>query len=277
MPPPSGDRNESVKNHYELLEVDVGAPVEAIKHAFRQQIARYHPDKVQHLGRELQELAATRTAELTEAYRVLSHPDQRRAYDQLLDLSRTGDVRTPPASPPSPSPAEAPGAAPARPSGEARDPGQRFSQERTRRDEYVRRAVVDRFRQAVIAELGQADAPDVRGFDLAFVPRARLFSRQHPPRVLGRFVGRVDGAALSEVWMHAAAWTKEEVCVFLMGSELATARELAEATAGQRDRVKGRHIVVIPVDVRDWQALVPNAAPPLVRAVLARLRSSIGR
>ncbi|MDE3156115.1 MAG: J domain-containing protein [Acidobacteriota bacterium] len=261
-----------MKNHYELLEIDPGAPVEAIKHAFRQQIARYHPDKVQHLGRELQELAATRTAELTEAYRILSDPDKRRQYDQLLDLSRTSTAAAP-APPAGTATPPAPAATPAPAPGAARERGARFSHERTRRDEFVRRAVVERFKQAVIAELGQADLPVVRGFDLAFVPRAKLFSRQRPPRVLGRFVGRVDGSSLEEAWGLAAAWTKDEVCVFLMGPELATARELAEATASQRDRVRNRQITVVPVDARDWQALVPNTAPPLVHAVLTRLRS----
>lgn len=269
----------SVKNLYELLEVEPAAPVETVKHAFRQQIARYHPDKVQHLGGELQELAARRTAELTEAYRVLSDPERRRAYNQLLDLSRTGAAAAPAAGPASSPPADS-GPQAGAPEAEAADtapPGRhRFSQERTRRDEFVRRAAVNRFSQAVIGELGQADTAAVRGFDLAFVPRARLFSRQHHPRVLGRFVGRVDATTLAEAWTHAAAWTKDEVCVFLMGSELAPARELAEATAGLRDRVRHRHIVVVPVDARDWQALVPNAAPPFVRAVLTRLRKAAG-
>ncbi len=265
----------SVKNLYELLEVDPAAPVETVKHAFRQQIARYHPDKVQHLGRELQELAATRTAELTEAYRVLSDPERRRAYDQLLDLSRTGAAAEPASSRPTDSGPQA--AAPEAEAADTAPPGRhRFSQERTRRDEFVRRAAVDRFSQAVIGELGQADTAAVRGFDLAFIPRSRLFSRQHHPRVLGRFVGRVDATTLAEAWTNAAAWTKDEVCVFLMGSELAPARELAEATAGQRDRVRHRHIIVVPVDARDWQALVPNAAPPFVRAVLTRLRKAVG-
>ena len=49
-----------------------------MKRAFRLQIARYHPDKVQHLGQEFQAMAAERAAELTEAYRVRTD-DGRRA------------------------------------------------------------------------------------------------------------------------------------------------------------------------------------------------------
>ena len=46
------------KTHYELLGVAADAPAEEIKHAFRREIAKYHPDKVQHLGQEFQDIAA---------------------------------------------------------------------------------------------------------------------------------------------------------------------------------------------------------------------------
>ncbi len=61
------------KSYYELLDLPPTASSEDIKKAFRQQIARYHPDKVQHLGKEFQDMAADRAAELTEAYRILSN------------------------------------------------------------------------------------------------------------------------------------------------------------------------------------------------------------
>src|SRR6185295_5161991 len=65
-----------------MLSVARDAPADEIKKAFRVEIARYHPDKVQHLGEEFQEMAATRAAQLTEAYRTLMSPDLRAAYDQ---------------------------------------------------------------------------------------------------------------------------------------------------------------------------------------------------
>ena len=55
------------KNHYEVLEVAPTAPADEIKRAFRAQIALYHPDKVHHLGKEFQEMAAGRATALTEA------------------------------------------------------------------------------------------------------------------------------------------------------------------------------------------------------------------
>ncbi len=51
-------------NYYDLLGVPPTASQEEVKRAFRQQIARYHPDKVQHLGKEFQAMAANRAADL---------------------------------------------------------------------------------------------------------------------------------------------------------------------------------------------------------------------
>jgi len=47
---------------YILLGLGRNASLGEIKRAFRTQIARYHPDKVQHLGKEFQEMAAGRAA-----------------------------------------------------------------------------------------------------------------------------------------------------------------------------------------------------------------------
>jgi DnaJ-class molecular chaperone len=57
-----------VGTYYDLLQVGPAAPADEIKRAFRREIAKYHPDKVQHLGTEFQEIAATKAAELTQAY-----------------------------------------------------------------------------------------------------------------------------------------------------------------------------------------------------------------
>jgi DnaJ-class molecular chaperone len=40
----------ALKDYYQLLEIPSTAPADEVKRAFRLQIARYHPDKVQHLG-----------------------------------------------------------------------------------------------------------------------------------------------------------------------------------------------------------------------------------
>src|SRR5918993_3865607 len=73
-----------MKTHYELIGVEASADLETIKKAFRKEIARYHPDKVTHLGAEFQEMAAVRAAELTAAYKILSDPQARADYDEAL-------------------------------------------------------------------------------------------------------------------------------------------------------------------------------------------------
>src|SRR3954451_7136523 len=73
-----------MKPFYQVLEIAPSALADEIKRAFRLQIARYHPDKVQHLGKEFQEMAAERAAQLTEAYRILSDEQLRAEYDRRL-------------------------------------------------------------------------------------------------------------------------------------------------------------------------------------------------
>ena len=73
-----------MKTHYELLSLTAAADADAIKKAFRREIARYHPDKVVHLGAEFQDMAATRAAELTVAYKTLSDASLREEYDASL-------------------------------------------------------------------------------------------------------------------------------------------------------------------------------------------------
>src|SRR5437867_2598002 len=101
------------KNHYDVLEVAPTAPADEIKRAFRAQIALYHPDKVQHLGKEFQEMAAGRATALTEAYRVLSNESHRADYDRAL-AAAPHSVPPPDASSSAPPPSPPPQAEPQR-------------------------------------------------------------------------------------------------------------------------------------------------------------------
>ncbi len=59
-------------HHYrEVLGVSMQAGEQEIKAAYRALLAKYHPDKVTHLGGEFSELAAVRTREIIEAYDYL--------------------------------------------------------------------------------------------------------------------------------------------------------------------------------------------------------------
>jgi len=276
----------ATKTHYEHLELPPTASADEIKKSFRALIARYHPDKVQHLGREFQDMAADRAAELTEAYRILSDPGRRADYDRVLGAAPVAAPPPPPAGPAAsapPPPAEEPpatdppkaegGAPPPRPAEAPRktDTGS-FKQERAVRDEYMRKATLSRFRNAVSAVGGGYDETELRGFEIAFIPKSKFLSRNKNPRLLGRFLVRVDGPAVADTWTDAGKWTNEDVCVFLLGSSLAPARELATAIAEQRKRSRSK-VTLIPVDARDWAAHVPTDAPDVAKSLLAKLKS----
>lgn len=271
----------ALKDYYLLLEIAATAPADEVKRAFRVQIARYHPDKVQHLGREFQDMAADRAAELTEAYRVLSDEGRRAEYDR----ARAAESNAPgpaPASPPASAhrpagPAAATAAPPPPPpAAEPATPrGAQFKQERATRDEFVRKATMSRFNQALVALGADYTAVQLRGFDVALVPKSKMFSRSKNPKLLGRFVSTVDGEAVADAWKGAGQWgaENEDVCVFLMGTTLATAGELAKAIAEQRKKQRNLKVTLIPVDARNWDAHMPLDAPDIAKTLIARLKS----
>jgi DnaJ-domain-containing protein 1 len=56
---------------YTLLGVAPRASTEEIKTAYKRAVARYHPDKVAHLGAEFQELAHKKLLAIQQAYETL--------------------------------------------------------------------------------------------------------------------------------------------------------------------------------------------------------------
>ncbi len=59
------------KDPYEILGIGKNATKEEIKSAFKQKIQQYHPDKVSHLGEELQKMANDKFIEIKNAYDLL--------------------------------------------------------------------------------------------------------------------------------------------------------------------------------------------------------------
>jgi curved DNA-binding protein CbpA len=274
-----------LKNYYELLEIPPTSSGEEIKRAFRVQIARYHPDKVQHLGREFQAMAADRATELTEAYRILSDEQRRADYDKLRAAGESLEPPPPAAPPPPPGASRSPAATVA-PEGagaagrpHVKERAGQFDQERAIRDRFVRKATIDRFRQAFVQVAGATyDESPVPGFDFASSPKPKLFGRSQGPRLMGRFVSRVDADSVAQVWAQARQWAAsagEEICVILMGTALATARELADAIAEQRRRpAHGAKVTLIPVNSSVWDSHMPTDAPEVAKDLLAILRSN---
>jgi curved DNA-binding protein CbpA len=262
-----------LKNYYDMLSVARDAPAEEIKKAFRREIARYHPDKVQHLGPEFQDMAAGIAADLTEAYRILMDPAQRAKYD--------ADSAGPRATTPVP-PSHAPGGyppppvtpvdipPPPPPPSAAPRPSAGF--------EFVKRACLSKVREAIADVLGGAEELTAYGFDIALLtrPKKSLFKKgEESVCLLIKLVPTVDAAAIADVWVPASkvrAAGATGCVLILMGQGLAPARDLAGAVAEQRRRTRGAGPVLVPVDVRDWEALYPPETPGAVRSLIQRLK-----
>ena len=272
-----------MRNFYDMLTVASDAPAEEIKKAFRREIARYHPDKVQHLGPEFQEMASGIAADLTEAYRILMDPALRAKYNEDLfsgpsPASPRAAYPPPPAAPqsePPPPPPAAPSSstsswagsgftAPARaPSGPGVD--------------FVKKASLSRVKDAVEEVMGSPESGHVTGFDLAVLsnPKRGLFKKaEEKIRLLVKFVPVVDPEAVADVWIGAMKGKVPDatLCVLLMGPGLAPAKELATAISEQRRKARNAGPVLVPVDVRDWEALFPPDTPASVRSLIQRLR-----
>jgi curved DNA-binding protein CbpA len=260
-----------VKTHYELLGLEPTADADAIKKAFRREIARYHPDKVIHLGAEFQEMAATRAAELTVAYKTLTDPALRDEYNASISAGVT-----PPHLPQPPRAAshqEAPQPRVDRPP----DPDTpqpppptgsktRFASERADRDAIMKRAVAGRVQGIVETLYGKVETPTVRGFDLAMVPVAKpRFLGSPPPRVLVKVVDTADGAAVTECYNAASRARlhsgKSPVVVLLFARQIASQQELSKANQANARQRKApgspEEVAVVVVDNADWSCRLP--------------------
>jgi curved DNA-binding protein CbpA len=266
-----------LRNYYQLLALDASASAEDVKKAFRREIAKYHPDKVQHLGQEFQAMAAALAADLTEAYRILLDPALRATYDDELRAGQ-GAPEPPPlhwATTPLP---HQPGTRPA-PSPQASQDRQATprSAASVAGSDSVKRAAMAKLREAVDAVLGASES-SVAGFDAMFVskPKKSLFRKaDEGVRLMVRFVPQVDSDAIADVWPRALRAPGEGLpCVLLMGTSLAPAGELAAGVSEQRRRSGNTGPVLVSVDVRDWEALFPPETPASVRALIQRLREA---
>jgi len=62
---------ESSFDPYQILGIDSSASGEAIRSAYKARMHEYHPDKVAHLGEELQKVAHRKAVEIQQAYEQL--------------------------------------------------------------------------------------------------------------------------------------------------------------------------------------------------------------
>ena len=269
-----------MKDYYALLTIAADASADDIKRAFRREIARYHPDKVHHLGAEFQALAAERAAELTEAYRVLMDEGLREAYDRERRGSGGASAaaaprpRAEPAAPPS-APRRDPAPAPPAPD-PAPPPGR--AAPHASRDAFVRRMSMTRFRDAIERALEGVTSMPARGFEASYFVKGKrsLFGKAVPERLLSAYVGEVTGEAITKLGQDAIGGRGSAtlLTVFALGDALAPASDLSAAIVNVRKRAPaGVTLQVVPIDVRDWSAMMPRDASANVRAVVTQLNA----
>ncbi|MDP8218425.1 MAG: DnaJ domain-containing protein [Candidatus Theseobacter exili] len=70
--------NAFEEDPYKILGIVNGCSVEEIRSAYKKLAAQYHPDKVQHLGKEFQELAHKKFVKIQEAYECLTGTSKKR-------------------------------------------------------------------------------------------------------------------------------------------------------------------------------------------------------
>jgi hypothetical protein len=250
---------ERFKNYYEILALDPLCSHEDVKRAFRQQVALSHPDKVSHLAREIQELAFVRTTELTEAYRILSNGELRLDYDRQLQhmvksVPTNGSVR--PRSNEEPSGGMG-------------------------KDNFLFQSGLGLLRSAVQEALPGMDEVQVHGFDAAFAPRRKwnLLSAGKGccAQVLVRALPMIDSPAVEDGWnsaLKAVRGVKGDVYLFLMGLKLDGTDKLSGAILALQRRARHQDetkILVIPLNVNSFAALIPNGAPDPLRAIVRTL------
>lgn len=77
------------KNYYEVLQIEQGATVEEIKHSFRKQAKKHHPDTA------LEESKTQNSdlfSEITQAYEILTDPTSREEYDRVKAVMKIESV-----------------------------------------------------------------------------------------------------------------------------------------------------------------------------------------
>ena len=75
-------------DYYTLLQVEDGADPATIKKAFRRFAQKYHPDQFIDASEKKRQSASEIYRRGSEAYQVLTQPEERAAYNEALDLGQ---------------------------------------------------------------------------------------------------------------------------------------------------------------------------------------------
>jgi curved DNA-binding protein CbpA len=250
---------ERSKSYYEILALDPFCSPDDIKQAFRQQVALSHPDKVSHLAREIQELAFQRTTELTEAYRILSNGELRSDYDRRLQYNAKLMVPT---------------------NGSTKASKNEDLSGGLKKDDFLFKTGLGRMKSAVQEALPGMEEAQVNGFDAAFAPRRKwnILSARGCAQVLVRSLPLIDSPAIEDAWnraLKAVRSVKGDVYLFLMGLKLDGADKISGSILALQRRARLQDetkILVIPLNVNSFAALIPNGAPDSLRAIIRALQ-----
>ncbi len=221
------------------------------------------------------------------AHRGVSHADERGTAGRIRSAPcgcrDSGHGRRRPAQAASSAPQpERPvhhAAAPPPPVAE-RTPGPRFASERGDRDDFVRKATLDRFRAALVGRGGSGG-----GASRAWI-RPRLHGQVEEAVFTGgrasgyaraRFVPQVDAAAVAGRMERRPQKAATPRMLRVPDGQRSGARHASCRTrspscgSGRRGQTG---ISVIPIDVRDWSAHIPADAPAACRNLIKRLREA---
>ena len=133
-----------------------------------------------------------------------------------------------------------------------------------------------RFRDAIERALEGVTSMPARGFEASYLVKGKrsLFGKAVPERMLTAYVGTITASEVANLGQQALAarGAATALTVFALGDSLAPAAELSPAVTALRKKAPpGITLNVVPVDVRDWSAMMPKDASPNARAVIAQL------
>jgi hypothetical protein len=248
-----------------LLGITLPASTEEIKKAYRRQIARYHPDKVHHLGEEFQLLAAEKSAQLTDI------------YHQLLESGGCDpSVNATPIVSDEPSPVAS---APA--NGAATNRAARMSSWQAVEQgcpSLILGAATDRMIQCVRSTLPGADELTVAGFSLACRTRVdwrgRLLRRRSPTYgVLLRTPADAPANGRRAARLREVLPGVDGAIVLfdlVVDPRVNDRRDVSDPPTPTRAEP---YVFTVSVDAMTWKARVPDEAPEMAHQILARVRA----
>jgi hypothetical protein len=246
-----------------LLGITLPASPEEIKRAYHQQMSRYHPDKVHHLGEEFQALASEKAALITDAYqRLLQTMALESNVEDGTASSRTSSTAHSSAH-------------------HADDQAPSWKAVSMSGPSLVLDAAIERVTRSVVAACPRLEEVEISGY--AFAGRSRSDWRERLRRrpadgVLVRT--SVNGAPASRRQATKVRsllpGVEGVIVIFEVVLDSVSGNDNDNGPDGRRSAAARNEpgVFTVKVDARNWGAQVPSEVPEFAHQILARLRSS---